>query len=121
MALPSESLGHMTPTFLFVDTCGHRWVYAEWKCSTPKQKWYVYLNASFWSGVASRPKYHACHGTTVEMQGTPAASQASATGLTVSGVDVVSMRSTPSPLMRSFATWAERCGLDWLSLSMIST
>jgi len=41
-----------------------------------------------------RPKYHASHGITVERQGTPAASQASATGFTTSGVDVTSIKST---------------------------
>src|SRR6185369_5391639 len=121
MALPSESLGHITPTRLFVVTCGHRCVYARWNCSTPKQKWYVYLNGLGSPGFAPRPKYHASHGTTVEMHGTPAASQASETGLTVSGVDVVSMRSTCSPLMRSWATCEERCGSDCPSLSTMVT
>ena len=65
------------------------------------------------SGLAPRPKYHASHGTTVEMHGTPAASQASETGLTVSGVEVASIRSTLSPLIRSLATCARalRVGL----------
>src|SRR3954451_19863914 len=121
MALPSESFGHSTPTFWFVGTCGHIVVYAEANSSTPKQKWYVYRNAFLSSGLAPRPKYHASQGTTVEMHGTPAASHASATGLTVSGVDVVSMRSTASELIRSLATWAARCGSDWLSLSTIVT
>src|SRR2546425_812539 len=93
----------MTPTFLFVFTCGHRCVYALKNSSTPKQKWYEYLNGEGWPGFAPRPKYHASHGMVVEMHGTPAASQASATGLTVSGVDVVSIRSTWSLLIRLFA------------------
>src|SRR5262245_58559208 len=118
MALPSESLGHITPTRLFVVTCGHRCVYARLNCSTPKQKWYVNLNGEGWPGLAPRPKYQASHGTTVEMHGTPAASQASETGLVVSGVDVVSIRSTASPVISSLATCALRCGLDWLSFSI---
>ena len=112
MALPSESLGHITPTFLFVVTCGHRCVYARLNCSTPKQKWYVNLNGDGSPGLAPRPKYHASQGTTVEMHGTPAASHASETGFTVSGVEVVSIRSTPSVLMRSLATCEARCGSD---------
>ena len=81
----------------------------------------MYLNGDGCPGFAPRPKYHASHGTTVEMHGTPAASHASETGLTVSGVEVVSMRSTLSLWIRSFATCAARAGSDWLSLSMIST
>jgi hypothetical protein len=71
------------------------------------------------SSLAPRPKYHACHGSTVDMQGTPAASHASETGLTTSGVDDASIRSTVLALMSSLATWAARSGLDWLSLGMI--
>ena len=70
------------------------------------------LNAFLSVGFAPRPKYQASHGTTVEMHGTPAASHASETGLTVSGVEVVSIRSTLELLIRSLATCAERCGLD---------
>jgi len=55
------------------------------------------------------------------MHGTPAASEASETGLTVSGVEVASMMSTLLPLMRLLATWALRAGSDWLSLSTICT
>src|SRR5438477_13038420 len=55
------------------------------------------------------------------MQGTPAASDASDTGLTVSGVEVASMRSTFGPWIRSLATWAATDGVDWPSLLMIST
>ena len=55
------------------------------------------------------------------MHGTPAASAASATGFTVSGVEVASIRSTLSLLIRSPATLAACAGADWLSLSMIST
>ena len=79
------------------------------------------LNGDGPSGLPPRPKYQASHGTTVEMHGTPAASQASDTGLTVSGVEVVSMRSIASPVISSLATCALRCGFDWLSLSMTTT
>jgi hypothetical protein len=53
------------------------------------------------------------------MHGTPAASQASETGLTTSGVDDASMKSIWSELMRPLATSAARCGLDWLSRARI--
>src|SRR5581483_8256942 len=111
MALPSSSFGHMTPTFLFVATCGHRCVYASKKFLTPKQKWMPARKGDLVGSFAPRPKYHASHGTTVVMYGTCAASQASATGFTTSGVEVASIRST-------FAACA---GADWLSLLTIVT
>src|SRR5581483_11807448 len=70
---------------------------------------------------APRPKYHASHGTTVVMYGTCAASQASATGFTTSGVEVASMRSTFVPLISWPATFAACAGADWLSLLTIVT
>ena len=68
-----------------------------------------------WPGLAPRPKYQASQGMTVEMQGTPAASQASATGLIVSGVETVSIRSILSLLIRLLASWPAREGSDWVS------
>src|SRR5213080_4825072 len=78
-------------------------------------------NGDFVGSFAPRPKYQASHGTTVVTYGTPAASAASATGLTVSGVDVARIRSTPWPWMRSLATFAACEGADWLSRCTIST
>src|SRR5262245_17122751 len=72
-------------------------------------------NGDFVGSFAPRPKYQASHGTTVVTYGTPAASAASATGLTVSGVEVARIRSTFCPWMRSFATFAACGGADWLS------
>jgi hypothetical protein len=57
----------------------------------------------------------------MEMQGTPERSQASATGLVVSGVELTSIRSILSPVMRSTATSPAHSGSDWLSLTRIST
>jgi hypothetical protein len=79
----------------------------------------VNLNAALSPSFAPRPKYHASHGSTVEMHGTPAASQASATGLTTSGVDEASIMSIWSELIRPLATSAARWGLDWLSRGTI--
>src|SRR3981081_1495381 len=121
MALPSASLGHNTPTFLLVVTCGHRWVYALKNCSTPKQKWNVNLKGEGCPGLAPRPRYQASHGTTVEMHGTPAASQASETGLTVSGVEVASMRSNSWLWRRSRVHGAPTEGVDCESRETIST
>src|SRR5581483_11348143 len=121
MALPSSSFGHMTPTFLFVATCGHRCVYASKKFLTPKQKWMPYRNGDLVGSFAPRPKYHASHGTTVVMYGTCAASQASAAGFTTSGVEVASIRSTFVLLMSWPATFAACAGADWLSLFTIFT
>ncbi len=55
------------------------------------------------------------------MQGTPNASAWSATGTTVSEVDVTIMTSTPSLVIRSPATVAARLESDWESLTRIST
>src|SRR3954454_19104422 len=55
------------------------------------------------------------------MHGTPAASHASDTGLTVSGVEDVSIRSTFWPEIKLLACCAECCGSDWLSFVMILT
>jgi len=55
------------------------------------------------------------------MHGTPAASQASETGFTVSGVEVASIRSTFWFWMRSWATCAPTDGVDCPSRETIST
>ena len=62
-----------------------------------------------------------CHGAKLEMQGTSSISHWVETGLVVSGVEPTNMRSILSWTMRSFATWAARLGLDWLSLTTTST
>ena len=79
------------------------------------------MNGDGWPGFAPRPKYQASHGITVERHGTPAASQASATGLMVSGVETASIRSTLSLLISDFASWLARDGSDWVSLSRMVT
>ena len=55
------------------------------------------------------------------MHGTSFSSQASLTGLAVSGVPAVSISATLSFRIRSFATSPARFGLLWLSFSMIWT
>ena len=79
------------------------------------------MNGFLPPGLAPRPKYHASQGCTVETCGTPAASQASATGLFVSGVEVDSIRSTLLPLISALASWPARAGSDCVSFAMIVT
>jgi hypothetical protein len=55
------------------------------------------------------------------MQGIAASSQASATGLVVSGVEETSISVTWSRAIRSLASSPARVGLDWLSRTRIST
>src|SRR4051812_2633681 len=113
IALPSTSSAHMTPTLSFVFTfpsC-QRALHVELISLVPKKKWYVYVKGL--SGVAPRPKYHDSHGTAVDRHGILAFSQTSATGLTVSGVDVHSIRSTRCFWTSSAAISAATCGLDW--------
>jgi hypothetical protein len=73
------------------------------------------------SGAGFRWRNQDWYGVAVEMQGSPASSQTSATGLVVSGVEAASIRATWSRSIRSLATSAARSGLDWLSRCRIST
>ena len=73
------------------------------------------------AGSPLRPKNHGCHGTTLDTQGTSFSSQASLTGLAVSGVPAVSTSATLSFRIRSLATSPARFGLLWLSFRMICT
>jgi hypothetical protein len=54
--------------------------------------------------LCAAAEYHASQGMVVERHGTPAASDASATGLTVSGAEVVSIRSTLSLTINDLAS-----------------
>jgi len=66
-----------------------------------------------------KPPHHASHGTTVETQGTLYCSHVVATGITVSGAELVSTRSTPE-LINSWVTWTATFGCDCVSFSVIS-
>ena len=66
-----------------------------------------------------RPKKYGCHGQLVATHGTSLTSAWSDTGLVVSGVPDVTMRSTLSERISSEATSAARLPFDWLSLEMI--
>ena len=91
------------------------------KASTPKKYIVVNLNGCGFFGSACRAKYHACQGTTVETQGTPDVSHTVATGLVVSGVELVTTMSAWSDVTSSWATWDARLGSDWLSFTRMST
>ena len=88
------------------------------RSSIPQKKWNVEPNGAF--GSPLRPKNHVCHGTIVEMHGTPRRSHASDTGLTVSAVAATSISATPASI-RSPATAAARSGSDAESATTIST
>src|SRR5580698_11517114 len=66
-------------------------------------------------GLPPRLAYQACHGTLPQTSGQPSFSATVATGLTVSGVDEVTRRSTLSDRMAWLASWPDRVGLDWVS------
>ena len=85
-ALPSASLGNISATTLLVLILFHIGMKHFPKPSNPKKNitLYWYLVVGF-KGLPPRPAYQACHGTTVEMQGTPSVSHTRATGLSVSG------------------------------------
>src|SRR5215510_619869 len=103
-ALPSGSFGHWPATILFVGMRSHIGTKQPPNASAPKKYIVVYLNGCGFAGSSCRAKYHACHGTTVDRHGTPAASQALATGLVVSGVELVTIMSAWFCSMSSPAT-----------------
>ncbi|HEX6019947.1 MAG TPA: hypothetical protein VFZ28_17770 [Burkholderiaceae bacterium] len=88
---------------------------------TPKLKSKDHLKGDGCPILPPRPKKNDSSGQSVAMLGTPAASHASDTGLTTSGVEVVSIRWIWWLLIRSVASWLARAGLDWLSRSRIVT
>src|SRR5262245_3104917 len=118
-ALPSPSFGNSPPTFLLVATLFQPLVKLAITSSRPQNMWYVQSKPL--AGSPLRPKNHGCHGTTLEMQGTWFSSQASLTGLAVSGVPAVSISATLSLRMRSLATSPARLGLLWLSFRITCT
>src|SRR6202011_6164455 len=79
-------------------------------CCMPKKNIVVRLKPI--PGFPPRAKNHASHGTIVETHGMPFASHASATGLVVSGVEEVRIRSALLVKISSRATCEARSGLD---------
>src|ERR1700735_817627 len=88
----------------------------------PKKNMVQYLNSVVGlSGLPPRPAYQDSHGTTVDRHGMPIFSQTTATGLVVSGVDVVSIMSTLLDWISCSATCPARVELDWLSWTTMLT
>src|SRR5262245_23944202 len=120
-ALPSASFGNIPATTLSVETRFHIGTKQPPNSATPKKNIVVKLNGLGFFGSACRAKYHASHGTTVDTHGTPCASHTVATGLVVSGVELVTIRSAWSDRISSRATCDARFGSDCVSLRTIST
>ena len=120
-ALPSASFGNIPATCLSVWIRSHIGTKQPPNCSTPKKYIVVYVKGFGVAGFAWRAKYHASHGTTVETHGTPLVSHTWATGLVVSGVELVRMRSAWLWLISSLATSDARLGSDWVSLTTTVT
>jgi hypothetical protein len=118
-AFPSGSSGHSAPHRRLLSISSHMSMKTAWTSSRPQKKWYVQRNRD--TVEAPRPKNHACHGATVEMQGTPRSSQTSPTGFVMSGVDETRTRSTCSWSMKSVAAAAAAIGSDSVSRCRIWT
>ena len=95
-ALPSASFGYCKATFLVL--AGSRFhIGTKQSLSSLKPKknrvqyWNVVVGLT---GFPPRPAYQDSHGSLVAAQGTPSVWATTATGLTVSGVDEVSSKST---------------------------
>src|SRR5437879_2429570 len=122
-ALPSASLGYMQATFLLAaGTRFHIGTKQPWNSFRPKKNMVQYANALVGlAGLPPRPPYQDSQGTTVDRQGTLWVWATTATGLVVSGVEVVSSMSTLSLRISWRATCEARLGSDWLSASSILT
>ena len=121
-ALPSESFGNVQPTILLV--CSWAWILfhiaikARHRSLTPRKYTVANLGLNVdlpGVGLPPRLAYQACQGTLPQMTGVPRASALVATGLTVSGVEEVSSRSTLSERMAWLARSPARLGSDWVS------
>ena len=120
--MPSESLGNMQPTTLSVLSWAwilfHIGMKALHRSLTPRKYivTQVGLNVDL-PGVGLPPRlaYQACHGTLPQMVGVPSFSATVATGLTVSGVEEVRIRSTLSVRIAWLASWPALVGSDWVS------
>src|SRR6516162_4860370 len=122
-ALPSASLGYWQATFLLLDGIRfHIGTKQPWNCLSPKKNKVQYWNVLVgWVGLPPRPAYQDSQGSLVARQGTPSVWATTATGLTVSGVDEVSSRSTLLLRMSWRASCDARLGSDPLSVTTMST
>src|SRR5256885_17084277 len=88
-------------------------------CCMPKKNMVVKLKPC--PGLPPRAKNQASQGTIVETHGIPFDSQALATGLVVSGVEEVRIKSALLLRINSRATCEARSGFDWVSLTTMLT
>src|SRR6516225_353215 len=122
-ALPSASFGYWRPTFLVLPGI---WFHIGTKQSLSSfrprkyrtQYWNVVVGLA---GLPPRPAYQDSHGSLVAAQGTPWVCATTATGLTVSGVDEVSSRSTLLLRISWRASCEARLGSDPLSVTTMLT
>ena len=120
-AFPSASFGNMPATTRSLGIRFHMGTKVPPNSFRPKKNIVVYLNGFGLAGSGWRARYHDSQGTTVDTQGTCWASHTVATGLVVSGVDVVRIMSTLFCRMSSRATCDARLGSDWLSFTRMFT
>jgi hypothetical protein len=118
--VPSESFGYWQATTLLVLIRFHIGAKQPWNSFRPKKNMVEYLNVVVGlCGLPPSPAYQDSHGTTVDRQGVPSFSAAAATGLVVSGVEVVRIMSTLFCRISWRATVDARFGSDWLSCTTI--
>jgi len=87
-----------------------------WNSFSPKKNTVQYvIDLIGFSGSPPRLPYHASQGTTVDRQGVRSFWQVTATGLVVSGADVVTIMSALPCVISLLATCAALAGLDLLS------
>src|SRR5947208_7334953 len=116
-AFPSASFGNMPATTRSLGIRFHMGTKVPPNSFRPKKNIVVYLNGFGLAGSGWRARYHDSQGTTVDTQGTCWASHTVATGLVVSGGDVVRIMSTLFCRMSSRATCDGRLGFGGLSFT----
>src|SRR6516164_7778058 len=104
---------------MFLSVCNWAWILfiigmnALHRSLTPRK--YIVANLGLnvllpGVGLPPRLAYQACQGTLPQIVGVPSFSATVATGLTVSGVDEVTSRSTLSVRIAWLASWPARVG-----------
>ena len=129
-ALPSESFGYISATLelhlvVFWTRC-HIGTNVPTNCGMPKKNIELYVGpvpvARALGGDRSRRRSRPTTpptGTTVDRQGILYCSHVVATGIVVSGAELVKIRSTPE-LISSWVTWTATLPSDCVSFSVIS-
>src|SRR6266571_2991443 len=104
----------MQATVLLVWIRFHIGTKQPWNSLRPKKNNVQYLKVVVgFTGLPPRPTYQDSHGHTVDRHGVPSFSHAPATGLVVSGVEVVRIMSTLFCRIICRATAEARVGFVW--------